>query len=182
MATSQAVPESILSTEAPPAARYCADTFNSAIASAAISAAWEIGLLDELATAGRVDICLFAKGRDSDPDAVRAILVALSSRRIVVLDASRSEATTDIGFDSAYSTKGFFYWLTRGCGELFTTLPTKVANDIRHGEYVRRDARAISVACRNIARTFFDPPSGSSSRTSASPPWRTWGAAAETAS
>ncbi|MGP4001150.1 class I SAM-dependent methyltransferase [Streptomyces sp. 8N706] len=154
MTTSQVASDATLSLEA----RYCADTFNGAIASAAISAAWEIGLLDALASTGRVEISTFAKSREAAPAVVRAILVALSSRRIVTLDAARLEATTDIGFESAFSTKGFFYWLTRGCGELFTTLPTMVRNDDRLGEYVRRDARSISVACRNIARTFFDPP------------------------
>ncbi|MFI9586838.1 class I SAM-dependent methyltransferase [Streptomyces sp. NPDC052236] len=154
MTISQAVAGTALSQED----RYCADTFNGAIASAALSAAWEIGLLDELASAGRVEISAFVASHDADPEAVRAILVALSSRRIVSLDATRAEAVTDMGFESAFSTKGFFYWLTRGCGELFTTLPTMIKKTDREGHFVRRDARAISVACRSIARTFFDPP------------------------
>lgn len=139
-------------------AQYCADTFNGAIASAAVSAAWEIGLLDELERAGRVGIDEFSAASRAHPDVVRAILVALSSRRIVTLDPARTAATTDVGFESAYRTKGFFYWLTRGCGELLTTLPAKVLEEDRQGDFVRRDSRAISVACRNIARTFFDPP------------------------
>ncbi|MFI6853697.1 class I SAM-dependent methyltransferase [Streptomyces sp. NPDC050416] len=139
-------------------AQYCADTFNGAIASAAVSAAWEIGLLDELERAGRVGIAGFSAASGADPGVVRALLVALSTRRIVTLDAARTEATTDAGFASAYRTKGFFYWLTRGCGELLTTLPGKVLEADRQGDFVRRDSRAISVACRNIARTFFDPP------------------------
>ncbi|MBJ7002383.1 class I SAM-dependent methyltransferase [Streptomyces griseofuscus] len=139
-------------------AQYCAETFNGAIASAALSAAWEIGLLDELAVKHQVDIAEFARDRDAHPETVRALLVALSTRRIVSLDPLRSTAFTDTGFEPAFSTKGFFYWLTRGCGELLTTLPTKVVNEDRQGEYARRDARAISVACRNIARSFFDPP------------------------
>jgi SAM-dependent methyltransferase len=138
--------------------RYCADTFNGAIASAALSAAWEIGLLDELETCGRVNVATFAASKDANEDAIRAILVALSSRRIVRMDDLRHEATTDIGFDSAFRTKGFFYWLIRGCGEMFTTLPTKLRNGDRAAEPVRRDSRAISVACRSIARAFFDPP------------------------
>ncbi|GAA2468818.1 MULTISPECIES: class I SAM-dependent methyltransferase [Streptomyces] len=139
-------------------AQYCADTFNGAIASAAISAAWEIGLLDELERAGRVGIAEFSATAGADPGVVRALLVALSSRRIVTLGPERTEAATGAGFADAYRTKGFFYWLTRGCGELLTTLPAKVLEHDREGDFVRRDSRAISVACRNIARTFFDPP------------------------
>ncbi|GAB2886959.1 class I SAM-dependent methyltransferase [Streptomyces mayteni] len=142
----------------PEGARYCADTFNGAIASAALSAAWEIGLLDELDQRRRVDIAAFAERRDAHPHTVRAILVALSSRRIVSLDPERETAETDIGFDDAFRARAFFYWLTRGCGELLTTLPVKVVNSLRQGGFVRRDARAISVACRNITQTFFDPP------------------------
>ncbi|MFD5317165.1 class I SAM-dependent methyltransferase [Streptomyces sp. NPDC127098] len=142
----------------PEGARYCADTFNGAIASAALSAAWEIGLLDELDQKRRVDIVDFAERRDAHPHTVRAILVALSSRRIVTLDAERRVAETDIGFDDAFRARAFFYWLTRGCGELLTTLPVKVVNSLRQGGFVRRDARALSVACRNITQTYFDPP------------------------
>ncbi|WP_442738383.1 class I SAM-dependent methyltransferase [Streptomyces pseudogriseolus] len=137
---------------------YCAETFNAAIASAALSAAWETGLLDELATTRRVVAEEFARSNDAHPEVVRALLVALSSRRIVKLDADRAVATTDVGFDNAYRTRGFFYWLTRGCGELLTALGTKVTYKDRQGDYIHRDARAISVACRSIARTFFDPP------------------------
>lgn len=137
---------------------YCAETFNGAVASAALSAAWETGLLDELATERRVVADEWAKAQDAHPEVVRALLVALASRRIVRLDENRAVATCDIGFDSAYDTRGFFYWLTRGCGELFTTLGTKVAYKDRQGDYVRRDSKAISVACRSIAQSFFDPP------------------------
>ncbi|WP_327153338.1 class I SAM-dependent methyltransferase [Streptomyces tubercidicus] len=138
--------------------RYCADTFNGAIASAAISAAWELGLLDELAEHGRVSLADFAERKDTHPGALYNVVVALSSRRVVRLYPAGDLVTRDEGFASAYRTKGFFYWLTRGCGDLFTALPSKIRNPERVGDYAHRDSRAISVACRNIARTFFDPP------------------------
>lgn len=138
--------------------RYCADTFNAAVAASALSAAWETGLLDELEHHRRVDVAEFAQRQDADPAVLRVLLAALSSRRIVRFDAGTEVATVDCGFDSAYATKGFFYWLTRGCGELFSTMLPKIGNRDRQGLQVRRDARAISVACRSIARTFFDPP------------------------
>jgi SAM-dependent methyltransferase len=136
-------------------ARYCADTFNGAVATAALSAAWDIGLLDELADRDTVDVPEFTARTGTHPGALRKILVALSSRRIVVLDAGPNLAQRGPGFDEAFRTKGFFYWLTRGCGELFTDLTALVADADRE---MLRDSRAISVACRSIARTFFDPP------------------------
>lgn len=137
-------------------ARFCADTFNGAVAAAALSAAWDIGLLDELADRDAVDVPEFTARTRTHPEAVRKILVALSSRRIVVVDAGPNLAQRGPGFDEAFRTKGFFYWLTRGCGELFTDLTALVTPDA--DRQMRRDSRAISVACRSIARTFFDPP------------------------
>jgi phenylpyruvate C(3)-methyltransferase len=138
--------------------RYCADTFNGAVSAAALSAAWDIGLLDELADRDTVDVPGFIARTGTHPEAVRKILVALSSRRIVVVDAGPNLAQRGPGFDEAFRTKGFFYWLTRGCAELFTDLTTLVRIDERADRQMRRDSRAISVACRSIARTFFDPP------------------------
>lgn len=135
-------------------ARYCADTFNGAVAAAALSAAWDIGLLDELADRDAVYVPEFTARTGTHPEAVRKILIALSSRRIVVVDAGPNLAQRGPGFDEAFRTRGFFYWLTRGCGELFTDLTTLV----RAEGQMRRDPRAISVACRSIARNFFDPP------------------------
>jgi len=136
-------------------ARYCADTFNGAVAAAALSAAWDLGLLDELADRDSVDVPEFIARTGTHPGALRKILVALSSRRIVVLDAGPNRAQRGPGFDQAFRTRGFFYWLTRGCGELFTDLTALVADADRQ---MRRDSRAISLACRSIARNFFDPP------------------------
>jgi SAM-dependent methyltransferase len=136
-------------------ARYCADTFNGAVAAAALSAAWDIGLLDELAERDTVDVPEFTARTGTHPEPVRKILAALSSRRIVV-DAGPNLAQRGPGFEQAFRTRGFFYWLTRGCGELFTDLTDLVTADA--DRQMRRDSRAISVACRSIARNFFDPP------------------------
>ncbi|MFG1892308.1 class I SAM-dependent methyltransferase [Micromonospora sp. NPDC049051] len=138
--------------------RYCADTFNGAVAAAALSAAWDIGLLEELAEKDALDVHRFAAGRDVHLGAVRAILTALASREIVVLDPLRKTASRGPGFEDAFKNRGFFYWLTRGCGELFTDLTRLTLNSERADRGMNRDSRAISVACRSIARTFFDPP------------------------
>ncbi|TNH22688.1 methyltransferase domain-containing protein [Micromonospora orduensis] len=139
-------------------ARYCADTFNGAVAAAALSAAWDLGLLDELAHSDSMDVRHFATRSNAHLGSLRAILAALASREIVVMDAERTTAARGPGFDEAFKNRGFFYWLTRGCGELFTDLTDLTLNEPRADRVMHRDSRAISVACRSIAQTFFDPP------------------------
>lgn len=138
--------------------RYCADTFNGAIATAAISAAWEIGLLDELAKDQTILIESFCTRAKAHPPGVRSILLALAGRSIVELSPDGTEARTGAGFAEVYRAKGFFYWLTHGCGEMFGNLPAIISDEPGRQSRIRRDSRAISVACRSIARTFFDPP------------------------
>jgi len=141
-----------------PEARYCADTFNGAVAAAALSAAWEIGLLDELDKHQEVDLTDFAAVRRFHLPSLRGIALALSGRKIVELDRDGGVARVGPGFAEAFQTKGMFYWLTRGCGEIFTMLPQLSRDGERSGQRLRRDAAAISVACRSVARSFFDPP------------------------
>ncbi|GIF09352.1 class I SAM-dependent methyltransferase [Actinoplanes siamensis] len=139
-------------------ARYCADTFNGAVAAAALSAAWEIGLLDELDESGLVDLSQFAERRGVHLPTLHSIVLALTGRRIATLDAERRIARPGMGFAEAFRTRGFFYWLTQGCGELFTDLPRLSSEKVRAEHGLQRDSAAISRACRSIARNFFDPP------------------------
>ncbi|HEV7649799.1 MAG TPA: methyltransferase domain-containing protein [Actinophytocola sp.] len=138
--------------------RYCAETFNATIAALALSTAWDIGLLDELHTNQRVDVARFAARNNVHRPTLNYLLVAMSSRRIVELDADRGVAVPGPGFADAFLNRGFFYWLTRGCGDLLTTLPSFARNRDGRTTAIHRDARAISVACRTIARSFFDEP------------------------
>ncbi|WP_018685587.1 class I SAM-dependent methyltransferase [Actinokineospora enzanensis] len=141
-----------------PAHNPVTETFNSALATAALSAAWEVGLLDRLHVDGPVSVEKFAVDHDLHAPTLLAVVRALAARRIVVLDG-RGHAEPGPGFADAFRTKGFFHWLVRGCGELLTAnLPALAHNDRRDDAALRRDSRAISVACRDIARNFFDPP------------------------
>lgn len=138
--------------------RYCADTFNSTVAALALSTAWDIGLLDELHTNQHVDVAQFAARNNMHRPTLNYLLVAMSSRRIVELDTERDVAVPGPGFADAFLNRGFFYWLTRGCGDLLTSLPSFVEDRNGRTKSIHRDARAISVACRAIARSFFDGP------------------------
>jgi SAM-dependent methyltransferase len=140
------------------AARLCAETFNAALAAEALSAAWELGLLDELRREAKLDLRTYARDNDLHLRTLTHLARALANRQIIDLDDHLTEVTPGLVFEDAYQAKGFFYWLTRGCGDLLERLPevTHLAN--RDGDYARRDPAAISVACRDISRSFFDPP------------------------
>jgi phenylpyruvate C(3)-methyltransferase len=136
----------------------CADMFNSAVAASALSAAWQVGILDELAGGSQLDIAEFATAHDLHEPSLRAAMFALSGQHIVELDAGRNSVWAGSLFSDFYLAKGFFSWLTHGCGDLMSRLPMAMRNGPHREAQLARDGRAISVACRDIARTFFDPP------------------------
>ncbi|MEV6558535.1 class I SAM-dependent methyltransferase [Nocardia sp. NPDC051756] len=138
-----------------PARMTTADIFNSAVASSAISAAWELGALDELAANEKLDVTEFATRNDLDQQATEALFHALASVRIV--ERSGGAVLRDVNFADVYKAKGFFHWLSRGCAELFANTSSVLPNGNRVGEYYRRDSAAIAVACRDINKNFFDP-------------------------
>ncbi len=123
----------------------------------AISAAWELGLLDELESNDYLDMTDFIDKRDLHADSLAALVDVLAQRDIV--DA------TDIpklyrgrSFADVFAAKGFFYWLTRGCGELLSTVGDITSNNQRVGRFIHRDLRAVGIACRDLGTNFFDPP------------------------
>ncbi|SFB04707.1 Methyltransferase domain-containing protein [Amycolatopsis marina] len=138
------------------ARRATADMFNSAVAAWAIAAAWEVGALDELREHGKLSAEDFARRNDLHPPSTKGMFTALASVQVV----ERADNTVLVGplFDEVYRTKSFFHWLSRGCSELFTQMPNVIRNENRVGDdFYRRDAAAISFACRDINAECFDP-------------------------
>ncbi|TLW90611.1 class I SAM-dependent methyltransferase [Saccharomonospora piscinae] len=136
--------------------RATADMFNSAVAAWTIAAAWEIGALDELREQGKLGVADFAERHDLHLPAASSMFRAMASVHVV----ERSGDTVSPGplFDEVYRTKSFFHWLSRGCSELYTQMPRVLRNENRTGEdFYRRDAKAISFACRDINANCFDP-------------------------
>lgn len=129
--------------------------FNSAVAAAAIGAAWELGALEELHAADRLDVDEFAKQNDLEPHATTGMFRALAAVGIVRRYGSRIEPGPS--FDGIYRDKALFYWLCQGSGEVFHRMAHILRNGNRLGRFYRRDARAISVACREANAQFFDP-------------------------
>jgi phenylpyruvate C(3)-methyltransferase len=132
-----------------------ADIFNSTVASFAIATAWETGILDELDSQGMVDIEEFCAKHDLHPPAIDSMLAALAAVGVAVRKGGSAFPGPD--FAEIQRNRGFFHWLTAGCGELFTRMPTIVRNEHRTGTFFDRDAAAIAFACREINRQSFDP-------------------------
>jgi SAM-dependent methyltransferase len=134
------------------------EIFNNSLSAYALSAAWELGLLDCLEKSGHpVDLTAFARENDLHAPAVEAIARGLAVAGIIVLSPHRRWARPGPVFADAFAKKGFFYWLTRGCGELFTTMPELTRNRSRTGNFVVRDYKAIGVAARDAGFSHVDP-------------------------
>jgi hypothetical protein len=71
-----------------PEDRYCADTFNGAVAATAISATWEIGLLDDLDRMGTITLSDFADRNGCHPPLLHVLALALSGRQVVEYDGT----------------------------------------------------------------------------------------------
>jgi len=137
------------------ARRNAADIYNSAVAAWAISAAWEIGALDELNDSGSLNVEDFAEKRDLHLASTVGMFTALAT--VDVVRRENGSVTTAPNFEEVYRTRSFFHWLSRGCAELFTQMPTVLQNKNRVGRFYQRDAAAISYACRDINAACFDP-------------------------
>ncbi|MFF2080301.1 SAM-dependent methyltransferase [Kitasatospora sp. NPDC058162] len=125
-----------------------ADLYSSYVAAAALSAAQELGLLDELAEQGKTS---YGNGDhpDLDDGVVRTILRALHWAGVVVIEED-GPVLTGPRFAEAYAARGYFYWLVKGCGELFSIAPQVAKTENRVGDFYRRDMRAVAIGSRII--------------------------------
>ncbi|MFD9353187.1 class I SAM-dependent methyltransferase [Streptomyces sp. NPDC060031] len=134
------------------------DVYNNTLTAYAISAAWELGLLDRLDSSEQpVNLADFAREHDLDAPSVEAIARGLAIAEIVVLGPGRTSAAPGPLFADTWAKKGFFYWLTKGCGEMFRNMPELVKNENRTGDFVVRDYKAIGLAARDAGFSYVDP-------------------------
>ncbi|MGW0809515.1 class I SAM-dependent methyltransferase [Nonomuraea sp. NPDC002799] len=132
------------------------DIFNATVAGFAIAAAWEVGALDELHDRGVVDVPAFCLRHDLHLPSIRSMFAALAAVGVAVRDGQDS-VHAGPALAGVHRDKAFFHWLTVGCAELFGSMPRIVRNERRNGNFYRRDAVAISHACKDINRQAFDP-------------------------
>lgn len=135
--------------------KVVAHLYNSALAAWSIGAAWEIGALDELLEHGSLSIQEFCLRNNFHEPSIFGMFRSLAVVDIVDIDGAA--VTPAVNFTEVCRTRSFFHWLTRGSGELFRQLPTLVRKENRVGNFYRRDAEAIAVACREIDAISYGP-------------------------
>lgn len=134
------------------------DVFNNTLSAYAISAAFELGLLERLEQSEQpVDLPDYAREHDLHAPSLETIARGLALAGVVRLSPDLKVATPGPLLDDTIAQKGFFYWLTRGCGELFTNMPELVRNQNRTGDFVVRDYKAIGLAARDAGFSYVDP-------------------------
>lgn len=134
-----------------------AATFNATISAMALGAAWRAGVLERLEPEP-VLISGLADDLGLRPEVLVALFNALTAAEIVQFSDNRRRICQGREFEAAFAAKGFVYWLTNGCGPMLNNLPALMRVGESPRELLRRDDSAISYACRDIARSFFDPP------------------------
>ncbi|GAA2399555.1 MULTISPECIES: SAM-dependent methyltransferase [Streptomyces] len=132
-----------------------ADIYNSAVASWAIAAAWEVGVLDEIHKAGAVQADELAVRLGLDPVAARGMYQALAAVEVITRDGDTVRQGPLFAEVNQY--RSYFHWLSRGCSGLYTEMPTVLKRANRVGSFYQRDAAAISYACRELSTFSFDP-------------------------
>jgi len=138
--------------------RAVANIFNSSVAASAISAAWEVGLLDEIRQQKQVDVTKFALQHDLDRASMHGLAAALAVADVVKRERDQDMVVAGPLLDEAYQSKSLFHWLTLGSGGLFSRTQYVLRNGNRKGEdFYQRDSVAISYACKDISLAHFDP-------------------------
>jgi phenylpyruvate C(3)-methyltransferase len=128
--------------------------FSSYVAAVAVSTASELGVLDALAQQGRYDIPAATKAAGIDETVVRRLLAALAWAGAVRVD--NDQVTPGAQFHALYEARGYFYWLVRGCGGLFSDAGAAVSAQ-RVGEYYTRNMRAVAIGSRLIGDALVEP-------------------------
>jgi phenylpyruvate C(3)-methyltransferase len=134
-----------------------ADIFSSYVAATAISAACDLGLFDALAERGECETATLRHGGEPvSPQVARSLVHALAWAGIVRLDVgSGTVVRPGPLFTDAHALRGYFYWLVRGNGEVFT-----YAGDLspdRDEISYHRDMRAVAIGSRIIGDAEVEP-------------------------
>ncbi|MGH3166420.1 MAG: aminotransferase class I/II-fold pyridoxal phosphate-dependent enzyme [Trebonia sp.] len=131
------------------------DSFNGMVAAAAISAAFEMGLLDELRQSASVGVQKFAEVHDLDPLPLNGLCGVLEHARILHLRGDT--ITPGPEFTDAWLNKGYFLWLVRGYGDVLRR--TAELCQVNAGPAARqiRDGGWIASAGKDYGEHFVDP-------------------------
>lgn len=140
----------------PAQSRQTALIFNSAIGAAAIAAAFELGLLDELREEGAVASREFCRRRALNQSMMAGVLRVLTGLGVVGWNAAEDQVRPGPIFEDALRDKGYFLWLVRGYGGFWQNLADIVSGK-SSADAVRRDGRCIAMAASDYGAQFVDP-------------------------
>ncbi len=131
--------------------------YNAAIGASAISASFELGLLDAIKDKGSLDVEAFCNEGNLHPWSVTSILLVLARYSFVTMSDDRKTATPGPKFDEVMADKGYFLWLMRGYGNLMQNLATIVKENNCTTDGIGRDGKYIAMAGRDYGGRFVDP-------------------------
>lgn len=147
-------------TEAPEVTAGARKLYNSAVVAYAVSAAMELGLLDEIRRNDKVDLVAFATDNTLDGNIVSAIADALAAGDVVTRDPGSDLVCRGGEFDGVDHASPFFYWLTRGTSRLLSRLPDYASDRTPPTQPDEdpwgRDMRAVAIASRTASERFFN--------------------------
>ena len=132
-----------------------AEVFNAAIAAHAIAAAYELGLLEELAGTDQLALDRFVLDRGLHGPTVQAITRALEIVGVVQLDEHSVRPGTEL--PAALENAAYFLWLTRGYRDLLVGLADLAREPADGARPVPRDTVAIASAGRDYGHRLVDP-------------------------
>ena len=138
-----------------------AHLFNATLASASISAAFELGIFSHLAAKGDLSLDFFCKTHELDASTIRAIANVLACFDIVVFRDSALIVGPGKSFDAVYRDKGYFMWLIGGYGYALQRLSdlARLVNRPSNPDdrsFVKRDGKYIAMAGRDYGEQFVD--------------------------
>ncbi|NKY24941.1 SAM-dependent methyltransferase [Nocardia gamkensis] len=134
----------------------CANLYNAYLTANAISAAWELGLLDAIRE-GPVGLDEFCGQQSLDAGIVEEIARALLVSDIVTVTMDPTTISAGPNFAEIYQVKGIFFWATKGSSSVFVHAATIARSGWSEEPALARDPSAIAKGCADIGRLFIDP-------------------------
>ena len=135
-----------------------ASIFNAYVTASAVSAAVQLGLLDDVHERGTVAVDEFGDQLDLYGPAVRSVAdVLVQDNILAVVEPNPFVVGAGPAFDDIWVNKGYFLWLVRGYGDMLSRVGELSANTGRDGVSHLRSGRAIAQAGKDYGARFVDP-------------------------
>lgn len=131
--------------------------YNATLASSAVAAAFELGLLEKMKTAEKISLNTFCKEKGLDSASIYALVYALSCFDIFKLDQEKNELSQGLNFQEIYKDKGYFFWMFGGYGSFLNRFAEMAATKNRSGSFFSRDGAAIAASGKDYGGMYVDP-------------------------